>query len=95
MKEVISIGFDILEILDKVMDAVNEYERKTGKKACLHMSRYTSQSFPCPTIDIADIKKGEEIDKTTDVVCEWEGTKFFIDDALAFGIIEISEDIKG
>lgn len=94
MKEVISISVDILEILHKVEDAVDEYERRTGKKACLHMSNYTSQSFPCPIIDVANIKKEEELDETTGTIGEWEGTKFIIDDTLAFGVIEISEDIK-
>ena len=92
MKEVISIGVDILEILNKVLDAVDEYECRTGKKACLYMNKYTSQSFPCPVIDVMDIKQEEEIDEATGIVCEWEGIKFFIDDTLAFGVIEISED---
>ena len=40
------------------------------------------------------IKKEEELDETTGTIGEWEGTKFIIDDTLAFGVIEISEDIK-
>lgn len=92
MKEVISIGFDIIKILDKITDAIDEYECKTGKKACFHISRYTLESLPCPAINNVDIKKEEEINKTK--LREWEGTKFFIDDTLAFGVIEISEDIK-
>lgn len=91
MKKVISISLDIFKIVDKVLDAVDEYEYETGKKACLHMSRDTLESFTCPA---PAIKKEEEIDETTGTVGEWEGTKFIIDDTLGFGTIEISEDIK-